>query len=337
MSQMWSAGQMPYFLGIDVGGTNLRAALFRPNSGELLPPCQAPTHSEEGPEAVLSRIAALARQAMNAAGVNSSELIAAGMGLPGRLVPRLGQVEFLPNLAGHWVGVQAGEILSGMLDMPVHLINDARAMTYAEWKYGAGRGLVSMACFTLGTGIGGGVVVNEQLLWDPDGTIGELGHQVVDADGLPCPCGGRGCLEVYASGTAIDQAGADAVRTGQATFLNQMAGGDAGLVNAEMVAEAAKRGDAAAVAIFERAGLYLGIAVSNVVVTVGPQRVVMGGGMARLGDLILEPVRRTLYERVHLTPVNHIKIVLAQLGPQAGLLGAAAWAENQTKPKGTNQ
>jgi glucokinase len=187
-----------------------------------------------------------------------------------------------------------------------------------------------MACFTLGTGIGGGVVVNGQLLWGINGTLGELGHQVVEADGLPCACGGRGCLEVYASGTAIAAAGRRAVSEGRETSLRGMTGGAAECVTANLVARAALAGDPLAKEIFDRAGIYLGMVISNVAVTINPQRVVMGGGMAQVGDLILQPARRTLRERVHLMPVDQIEIVPAQLGPDAGLIGAACWAEQRT-------
>jgi glucokinase len=319
-----------YFIGIDVGGTNLRAALLRAGESRLLAVTQAPTRSEEGPAAVLARIGGLAQRVMNECGITSGQVGAVGLGLPGRLNPTQGVVEFLPNLAGNWVGVRAVEALSAALNLPIHLINDARAMTFGEWRHGAGRGVETMACFTLGTGIGGGVVVNGQLLWGINGTLGELGHQVVEADGLPCTCGGRGCLEVYASGTAIAAAGVRAVSEGRETSLRGMTGGVAECVTANLVARAALAGDPLANEIFDRAGMYLGMVISNVAVTINPQRVVVGGGMAQVGDLILQPARRTLRERVHLMPVDQIEIVPAQLGPDAGLIGAACWAEQRT-------
>ena len=192
-----------YFVGVDVGGTNLRAAVLRAGESRLLSVLHAPTLAHEGHAAVLARLAGLVRESIFAAGLTPGQVNAVGLGLPGRLNPAAGLVEFLPNLTGHWIGVRAAESLSAALSLPIHMINDARAMTYGEWKHGAGRGVETMACLTLGTGIGGGVVVNGQLLWGVNGTLGELGHQVVEADGMPCTCGGRGCLEVYASGTAI--------------------------------------------------------------------------------------------------------------------------------------
>ncbi len=322
-----------YFIGIDVGGTNLRAALLRADESLPLSMVHAPTYSEQGHESVLARIAELARKVMDTGGITTAQVGALGLGLPGRLNPAEGVVEFLPNLAGNWVGVRVAESLSAALNLPIHLINDARAMTFGEWKHGAGQGVATMACFTLGTGIGGGVVVNDELLWGLHGTLGELGHQVVEADGLPCTCGGRGCLEVYASGTAIAAAGSRAVQAGSSAVLSAACGRDPAHLTAEMVACAANQGDPAAKAIFERAGLYLGMVICNVVHTIQPQRVVVGGGMAQVGDLILEPARRTLRERVHLAPVEHIEIIPARLGADAGLIGAARWAEYQITKK----
>ena len=175
-------------------------------------------------------------------------------------------------------------------------------------------------------------MVNGQLLWGVNGTLGELGHQIVEADGLPCACGGRGCLEAYASGTAIATFAAQAIREGRDTLLSELAGGDANRVTADLVARAARQGDPLARSIFERAGLYLGMVISNIALTINPQRVVIGGGMAGgAGDLIFEPARRTLRERVHLAPVDQIEIIPAQLGPEAGLVGAACWAEQQNQ------
>lgn len=316
-----------YFVGVDVGGTNLRAAVWDAEREQLLAVRYAPTLSQEGHSAVLTRLADLIRQVVADAGLTLEWVRSIGVGLPGRLRPAEGVVEFLPNLAGNWIGVRAGEVLTAVLDLPVYLINDARAMTFGEWKYGAGRGVDTLVCLTLGTGIGGGVVVNGRLLWGINGTLGELGHQIVEADGLPCTCGGRGCLEVYASGTAIAAAGARAVREGRSVTLRDLAEGDPTRVTADMVARAARSGDVTAQAIFERAGLYLGIVISNVVLTINPWRVILGGGMAGVGELIFAPVRRTLRERVHLAPIDHIEIVPAQLGADAGLIGAAAWAE----------
>jgi glucokinase len=318
-------------IGVDVGGTNLRAALV--TNGKLEAMLQAPTLARDGHAAVLARIAALVRDVLREGAQRqpalTEELLASaplGVGLPGKLDPQRGVVEFLPNLPGNWVDVPAAAILAEALGRPVRLINDARAATLGEWAYGAGRGVDTMACFTLGTGIGGGVVVGGRLHISLNGTAGELGHQVIDPHGPPCGCGGRGCLEAFASGPAITALGIKAVLQGLTTSIGARVAYDLNHITPQVMADAALDGDRVAAEIFERVGEYLGIGVSNVIVALGPQRVVIAGGVARLGDLLLDPIRRTVRERVHLAPVEQVEILPAQLGGDAGLVGAAVWA-----------
>lgn len=178
-------------------------------------------------------------------------------------------------------------------------------MTLAEHRAGAGRGCSELACFALGTGVGGGIVVGGHLLLGVNGTVGELGHQTIDPAGPPCACGSRRCLEQYASGTAIAAAG------GRAT--------------AEEVIEAARQGDDSAAAALQRAGTMLGIGIANVALAIGPQRVVIGGGAAAAGELLLEPAHAELVRRNRMMPIERIELIPAELDPQAGVIGAALW------------
>lgn len=314
------------FVGIDVGGTNIRAAVFDLADGKTKAVKQVATLAREGHLAVIDRIIQLVKELLTIAGLTQDQVKAVGIGLPGKLDPQAGVVEFLPNLAGHWSGVPVGAIVSKALTLPVFLINDARAMTLGEWAFGAGRGVETIACFTLGTGIGGGLVVNGQLLLGINGTAGELGHQVIDADGPPCGCGGRGCLEVFASGPAISALGVKAVLQGLTTSIGERVSYDLNQVTPQVIADAAMAGDQVAKEIIERVGKYLGLGVANIIISVGPRRVILGGGVARLGNLLLNPIRATVNERVHLAPAAEVEIVLATLGQEAGLVGAAYWA-----------
>jgi glucokinase len=208
----------------------------------------------------------------------------------------------------------------------VLLINDVRAITLGEWAFGAGKGVDNVACYAIGTGIGGGLVINGCLHLGIDGTAGEFGHTVVEPDGLPCSCGGRGCLELYTSGPAIAAMGAKAVMHGHTTLIDQLVEHDLNRITVEVVAQAARAGDPISSEIFERVGRYLGISIGNILHSVSPQRVILAGGVAQAGDLLLEPIRRTLSERVHLMPVDRVEVVQAVLGGNAGLVGAAYWA-----------
>jgi glucokinase len=316
-------------IGIDLGGTNLRAALVDTRAGEVLAARAAPTLSRQGYRAVLTRMANLVEEVITEAGVDRAEIGGVGFGLPGRIGKQPDTIAFLPNLEGRWENVSAGKDLAKLLGLPVVLINDVRAITYGEWAFGAGRGYDTVACFALGTGVGGGVIVNGRLHWGVDGTAGELGHQLVELDGLPCGCGGKGCVEVYASGPAIAAAGAKAVMQGLTTRIVALVEGDLNRVTPAVVAQAAWEGDQVARAIFERAGTYLGMAAANIVVTLSPQRIILTGGVAAAGELLFEPVRRTLRERVFLGASDVVQVVPAELGDQAGMLGAALWAHTR--------
>jgi glucokinase len=253
-------------------------------------------------------MAALGREVIGAAG----PVEAVGVGAPGPLDMDTGRVVFMANLPG-WEGRPIAGALEERLGLTVALINDVRAYTLAEHRLGAGRGCDDMVCFALGTGVGGGIVLGGSLLLNLNGTVGELGHQTIEPGGPPCPCGNRGCLEQFVSGPSIARA--------------------AGKATAEEVLEAAQAGDRAAARALERAGAYLGIGIANVVLAVGPERVVVGGGVAEAGELLLEPARREFVRRNRVMPVERVSIVRAALGPYAGAVGAALWGASANRDR----
>lgn len=317
---------MKHYLGVDLGGTHLRAAVVNIETGELLALQRVMTQAEQGHEAVVTRMAGLVSEAITASGQPPSEIGGIGVGVPGSIDQERGLIKYLPNLAGHWPDVPLVDILRQQTGLPVHLINDVRAITLGEWTYGAGRGAESMACYAIGTGIGGGVVVNGRLHLGLSCSAGELGHQVVELNGLRCNCGGRGCLEMYASGSAITAQALAAIAQRRQTLLFDLSAGDLNRVNTELVVKAAAQGDSVCLEILDLAGQYIGAAVANTLVTLSPQKIIFAGGVATAGNLLLDPVRRTVTERVHLVPVEQIEILPAALGDNGGLLGSALWA-----------
>jgi glucokinase len=323
------AGNLAKFIGVDLGGTHLRAAVIDVLTGQVVNLIQVHTVARDGHDVVIGRMADLIEQVIQASNVPKNEVGGIGIGVPGVLDIERGWVLFLPNLPGNWPNVPLKQAIEELVGLPAYLINDARAMTYGEWKFGAGRGVDTMACFTLGTGIGGGLVVHGKLHLGIGGTAGELGHQTVDMNGPLCGCGNRGCLEVYASGPAIAAMGIRAVVQGFTTRIGEMVGYDLNRITPEVVYKAALAGDAVAREIFDRAGTYLGVAVSNVLVALGPRKVVIGGGVSQAGELLFAPIRRTMLERVRTMPVEQVEILPAELGINAGLIGAASWAKVQ--------
>jgi glucokinase len=316
-----------YYVGLDFGGTNLKAGLVTQATGQVTHLSSLPTASHEGPEEVMKRMASLIESSI--AQVDRDDLGGIGIGVPGVIDLDNGVTKFLPNLPGNWPEVPLAQTIQKITGLPVKLLNDVRAITYGEWQFGAGRGSDSMACFAIGTGIGGGLVVNNQLVLGIGGTAGELGHITVDFNGPICGCGNRGCVETFASGPAIAAMGIKAVSQGLTTSIGQLAGYDLNKITPELIYRAAMDGDAIALDIYRQAGFYLGIAVANLLVSVGTRKVVIAGGVAQAGDLLLDGVRKTIRERVKMMPVEQVEIVPASLGTQAGIIGVAIWASHR--------
>jgi glucokinase len=283
-------------LGLDVGGTNIKLALLEDD--EVVATDQTPTRSEDGsPEAVLTRIIELGRSA--------GDVDSVGIAWPG-LIDESGAALLFPNLYGEWRGQPLRDPLERGLGHAVALLNDGNAFALAEARVGAAGGARDVICIVCGTGIGGGLVVGGKLHLGTDDRAGEIGHHTVVLDGPRCECGNTGCLELLAGARAIAR--------------------DAGRDDFANVVEAARAGDRRAVDALARAGQLIGTAVANLTIFLAPQRVVIGGGVAEAGELLLDPLRRTVHERAgNVAPIDRIEIVRATLGSFAGAIGAALY------------
>ncbi|MGH3102687.1 MAG: ROK family protein [Gaiellaceae bacterium] len=283
-------------LGLDVGGTNIKLAVLE--DGVLAATDSAATLSDHGgPQAVLERVVALGR----AAGPVDS----IGVALPG-LLDVEGNAVILPNLHGDWPGRPIRAPLEAGFDRPVPLINDGHAFALAEARIGAARGSRDVICIVCGTGVGGGLVLGGELHFGVGDRAGEVGHHTVVPDGLLCACGNHGCLETVAGARAIAR--------------------EAGKVSFDDVVAAARAGEGGAISALERAGAFIGIAIANLTIFVTPERVVVGGGVAEAGPLLLDPIRAEVERRAaNVAPLDRIEIVPAELGPWAGAIGAALW------------
>ena len=321
---------MKKYIGCDLGGTNLRAAIVDVNNNSaVLYQMKIPTLAREGHDAVMQRMADLIVETIRSANLKKEDIGGVGIGVPGVLDLEKGETLFLPNLPGTWPHVPLQATMSRLTGLPTVLLNDVRSITHGEWRFGAGRGVDTLAVFAIGTGIGGGLVVNGQLHLGIGGTGGELGHTVIDFNGPRCGCGNYGCLEAYASGPAIAAVGMKAVAQGLTTRLGEMCQYDLNRITPELIAQAAREGDEIAKDIFERAGFYLGIAAGNICSAIGPRRIIITGGVSQAGELLLGPMRRTLRERVTVMPIDQVEIVRSQLGNNAGVIGVACWAADR--------
>ena len=322
---------MKLFIGCDLGGTNIKAGIVDVFEGKVLASKSVKTLAREGHDAVIKRIAESIQNLVQEQLIDWAEIGGIGVSAPGLLDLDKGTTVFLPNLPGHWRDIPLRSSLETYLSKPVYLLNDVRAITFGEWTFGAGRGVENMVCFAIGTGVGGGVVVNNQLVLSMGGTAGELGHISVDLNGPQCGCGSFGCVEVFASGPAITAMGVKAVIQGLTTSIGSMVGHDLNKISPRVLAKAARAGDEVAQSIWDTAGYHLGVGVCNVALAVGPQKVVICGGVAAAGDLLLNPIRRAIKERMFVMPSDQIEVILGTLGNDAGIIGTAVWASKGGK------
>lgn len=320
---------MNRWIGCDLGGTNLRAAIVDVDTGIVLHHMKEPTLAREGQDSVMERMADLILRLIDSAGLQKNDIGGIGIGVPGVLDLEKGETLFLPNLPGTWPHVPLQKTITDLTRLPTGLLNDVRSITLAEWRFGAGRGVDTLAVLAIGTGIGGGLVVNGQLHLGIGGTAGELGHMTIDYNGPRCGCGNYGCLEAYASGPAIAALGMKAVAQGLTTKISELCEFNLNLITPELIVRAAEAGDPIACEIFENTGFYLGISASNICSAVGPCRIIVAGGVSRAGNLLLEPMERTMRERVHVMPVDTVEIVCAELGDNAGVIGSALWTSEK--------
>ncbi|MGH2533724.1 MAG: ROK family protein [Thermomicrobiales bacterium] len=307
-------------IGIDLGGTNLRAAVV---SSDGLLSCRqsVPSGAADGPDAVIERMARLIAGVAADADLEGDAPV--GVASPGPLSPRTGIVHFTPNLPG-WLDVPLRDRLSAATGRRVVVDNDANCATVGEARFGVARGASDVVYLGLGTGVGGGVITKGALVDGALGLGGELGHVVVSIDGPRCTCGSVGCLEAFVSGWAIGREGAAVAATADGSAIRDAAEGQP--VTASAVARAAMAGDAAARSILERSGIALGAAIGGFINIFNPDLVVIGGGLVAVGDLVLEPARRTIPRHSFRALRDHARLVFAELGDDSGLYGAAAIA-----------
>lgn len=290
------------FLGLDLGGTNIKVAVIEDVGQDrptVIHDTKVRTGAGLGPDHVRDRLVKVGQETADLFG----PFEAVGLGVPGLFEPDGGTIELFPNLPGPWQGYPLRDQVGQGLSLPTTMINDARAFTLAEGTVGAGKDARLMLGITLGTGIGGGLMMNGQLHSGSFGTAGEFGHQTVEPNGPVCGCGNQGCLEAVAKGSAIAMA--------------------AGVKNAEAAYAAAAAGDPAALKATQDASFYMAIGIANVVTLVGVDTVVLGGGIMSAGDRVLEPLRDAVRERVTLVATDELQIVKAALGGKAGAIGAA--------------
>jgi glucokinase len=258
-------------------------------------------------------------------GIIVQELAAIGIGAPGVSDPVRGVVFTSPNLPG-WHNVPLRDIVARESGVPSYLINDANAAALGELYFGAARGMRQVVYVTVSTGIGGGIIIDGELYCGSVGTAGEIGHMTIDANGPHCQCGNSGCWEVLASGTALADRARQQIKGGTKTSILDLAGGDLEKVTAPVIQAAAEQGDPLAGELIARTGYYLGVGLANLINIFNPELIVIGGGLSNIGDALLGPAIRVAGERSFKEAYQSVRFTLPELGADAGVLGAAAFA-----------
>jgi len=317
----------PYLIAVDLGGTQIRTALCDPQ-GQILRRIARPTLAAEGPEAVIGHLEEAIAAAMT--GTPADQIAGIGIGAPGPLNPVSGIILEAPNLPG-WRNVPLRNIISSRFELPTFLGNDANLAALAEYTFGAGRGRADMIYLTISTGVGSGIIADGKLLVGAYGLGAEAGHIIVDPGGPQCGCGHFGCLEAFASGTAIARYVQNRIKAGKKTRITKMIGDDLNKVDARVVSEAARLGDKLAIQAFQRAGKYLGIGIASLLRLFNPTTIVLGGSVTKAGALLLDPMWAAIKEYAPAIYWEGLAIVQAALGDDVGLLGAVALAAGQLR------
>lgn len=319
------------YIGLDLGGTNIKAGVLD-CAGKSISKVSVPTG--RGPDAVIANMIAAARQSVQSAGITLDAIAAVGIDSPGPLSIEKGVVIRSANLPG-WENIPLRERISQALGKPAILENDARAAAYGEYFAGAGKGLNirNMMMITLGTGVGGGIILDGRLVRGHTDMAGELGHSIVVPDGAVCGCGQRGCLEMYTAASRVGQRAAQALHDPEVTSSLREALAQVGELSARDVEDHARRGDELALDIWNQTCRYLAIACISAVHWLDPQMIVIGGGMAAAGEFLLQPVRRHFEENYWKMDPPAVAIRGAELGNDAGITGAAALACAMMHPR----
>ncbi len=313
----------PFYLGIDLGGTNIKSGVVD-DRGQALSSISLETEAEHGPEEGLEHLAEAGRRAVEASGLGWDDVAAVGLGSPGTMDLEAGMLIDPPNLPG-WENLPIRQHLGERLGKPTVLQNDANAAAFGEYWAGAGRNSRSLVLFTLGTGIGGGIIVEGRILEGRHSHGAECGHIIIQMEnGRRCSCGASGHLEAYASATALVKRAEEALGLGEVSALHEAMAADA--LTGRAVSEAAAAGDALALRLMRETARYLAVGAVTLMHTIDPEIVLFAGGMIKAGPTFLEAIRADIRAMAFPIPAARTRVDYAELGGAAGFIGAAGCA-----------
>jgi glucokinase len=311
--------QKRYIIGVDIGGTNTRASVAE-KDGRILSEGHRPTKAMDGPDESIPQIIDAIREAIENGKVSASDICGIGMGVPGRHKTREGIVLWSPNFKD-WAGLQLLQPFRDAFGVPVFMGNDVNVAALGEFRFGAGSGVNSMVMLTLGTGIGGGIILDGKLWKGANEGAGEIGHQIINPNGRLCGCGRYGDLESEANQGGIIERARRKIQMGRKTSLVHRVEGDPDALTPEIIAEAAFEGDELSLEVLQETGYFVGIGVANAINLLNPEMVVIGGGIARAGFVLWDPIMRTVKANALAEALEVCQVVPSELRDDAGILG----------------
>lgn len=316
-----------YMIGIDLGGTNIKSAIFDTEFQTVLERSDS-TEAASGPSHVLNKMINIIKEMLFELGIDQTAVRCMGMGIPGLLNPDKGLSIFSPNFP-EWENIHVVNEMKSAFSFPIFIDNDVRVNLYGEWLFGAGTGHRNIVLITLGTGLGSGIVVEGTVLYGQTASAGEIGHMNMYRVGRPCRCGSSGCLGRYVSAIGMVRTFTEQLELGKMSMIQDWVGDENHQITAKMISEAYDHGDVLAIEVMHETGRLLGFGLSNVINLLNPELVIIGGGMSAAGERLLNSVRDTINNHSLKLSSQACKVVQATLGGKAGMVGAAAYANKR--------
>lgn len=320
--------QGEFLIGVDIGGTNVRAGLVD-MEGKVLEEARRPSRAEEGLRVSLEMAAECARELIEQRRLKKEQVCGVGLAVPGQ-INEAGECLYSPNFAGPFP-VPVTAQMEQALGLAAYALNDVNTAALGEHRFGAGRGHDHVVMITLGTGIGGGAVIDGELRVGPTGGFAEVGHMIVDPEGPQCGCGNHGCWEALAGRDAIIERARVALESGAASSMWELAQGELNELTPSLIAQAAEDGDDLALEVMEETAFWIGVGCVNLITLYNPEILAIGGGIAGALPLMLPTIQRIVNARNHMVPADTCKIVPAALGDNAGIIGGAVLVLQQTE------
>lgn len=309
---------MKYYIGIDLGGTNIVAGVVNENY-EIISKAKTPTNRPRSAEEICKDMAKMALEAVEKAGLKVSDIQSVGVGAPGSVNSDTGVISYSNNLDFH--NAPVADYIREAIDLPVYVENDANAAAYGEYVAGSAKGTKDAVCITLGTGVGGGIIIGGKIYSGFNYAGAELGHTVIEVDGVQCSCGRKGCFEVYSSATGLIRMTKEAMDADPDSKMHEMMGDH---VSGRLAFEAMRAGDATAKSVVDKYIKYLAAGIANTINIFQPEVLCIGGGVCNEGDALLVPLKELISKEIYTrASEDNTKIVIASLGNDAGIIGAA--------------